>query len=83
MNKVLHKFNINGDTKSVSTPLVPHFKLKVTISPTSVEKREYITHISYASVVSSLIHVMVCTRPDLSQTVSMISRYMHDLGRGH
>jgi len=27
--KVLQKFNINGDTKSVSTPLAPHFKLKL------------------------------------------------------
>ena len=25
----------------------------------------------------------MCTRPDLSQTVSMISRYMHDPGKGH
>ena len=26
---------------------------------------------------------MVCTRPDLSQAVSMVSRYMHDLGQDH
>jgi len=26
---------------------------------------------------------MVCTRSDLSQVISMISRYMHDPGRGH
>ena len=26
---------------------------------------------------------MVCTRPNLSQAVSMISRYMHNPGRGH
>jgi len=29
--KVLQKFNINNDTKSVSIPLTPHFKLKATI----------------------------------------------------
>ena len=38
LKKVLHKFNINGDMKSVSTPLAPHFKLKATISPISVEE---------------------------------------------
>ena len=30
-----------------------------------------------------LMYVMMYTRPDLSQAVWMISRYMHDPGRGH
>ena len=29
------------------------------------------------------MYVMVCTRSDLSQAVSMISRYMHDPDRDH
>ena len=49
----------------------------------TVEEREYMTRVPYASVVGSLMYAMVCTRPDLSQAVSMISRYMHDPGRGH
>jgi len=53
------------------------------MSPTTVEKREYMTRVSYASAVGSLIYVMVCKRLDLSQAVSMISRYMHDRGRGY
>ena len=60
LQKVLQRFNINGDTKSVSTPLVPHFKLKATIFPTTVEEREYLTHVPYASVVGSLMYAMVC-----------------------
>ena len=83
MQKVLQKFNINGDTKTVSTPMAPHFKLKATMSPTTVEEREYMTCVPYASAAGSLMYVMVCIRPDLSQAVSMISRYMHDPGRGH
>jgi len=69
--------------KSVSTLLALHFKLKATMSPTTIEKSEYMTHVSYASAVGSLIYAIVCTRPDLSQTVSMVSRYMHDPGRVH
>jgi len=83
LKKVLQKFNINGDKMTVSTPLVSHFKLKATMSPTSIEEREYMTHVPYATVVGSLIYAMVCTRPDVSQTVSMVSRYIHDPGRGH
>jgi len=83
LQKVLQRFNIDSDTKSVSTPLAPHFKLKATMSPTTVEEREYMTRVPYASTVGSLMHAMVCTRPDLSQAVLMISRYMHDLEKGH
>jgi len=82
LRKVLQKFNINSDTKSVSTSLAPHFKLKATMSLTSFEEHEYMTHIPYASVFGSLIYVMVCTRADLSQAISMVSRYMHDPDKG-
>jgi len=50
------------------------------MSPTIVEEREYISHVVYASAVGSLMYVMMCTRPDLSQAVLMVSRYMHDPG---
>ena len=83
LEKILQKFNINGNTKTVSTPLAPHFKLKATMSLTTVEEREYISHIPYTSAVGSLMYSIVCTRTDLSQAVSIVSRYMHDLDRGH
>ena len=70
-------------TRFVSTPLALHFKLKAIISPTTIEEREYMTHVTYASVVGSLMYAIVCTRLDWSQVVSMVSRYMHDLDRGH
>jgi len=53
------------------------------MSPANVEKCEYMTRMPYASAVGSLMYAMVCKRPDLSQTVSMIDRYMHDPDRGH
>ena len=36
LQKVLQKYNIDADTKSVSTPLAPHFKLKATMSLTTI-----------------------------------------------
>ena len=53
------------------------------MSPTTVEEREYMIRVPYANTIGSLMYIMVCTRPDLSQAVSRISRYMHDPGRGH
>ena len=74
LKKVLQKFNINGDTKSVSTPLAPHFKLKATISRIFAEEHEYMTHVPYASAVGSFIYAIVHTRHDLSQAISIVSR---------
>ena len=62
----MEKFNINDDIKSISTLLASNFKLKATMSLTTVEEREYMSHVLYASTVYSLIYAMVCTRPDLS-----------------
>ena len=61
LQKVLQRFNIDKDTKSVSTPLAPHFKLSAIMSPKTIEEREYMTRVPYASAVGSLMYVMVCT----------------------
>ena len=39
--------------------------------------------VPYASAVGSLMYAMVCMRPNISQTVSMVSRYMHNSGKNH
>jgi len=83
LQKVFQRFNIDGDTKSVSTPLAPHYKLKATMFPTTIEEREYMTRVLYTCAVGSLMYAMMYTRPDLSQAVSIISKYIHDLGKGH
>jgi len=53
------------------------------MSLTTVEEREYMSHVPYVSAVAILMYAMVCTRPDLSQVVSMVSKYMHGPSRGH
>ncbi|KAH9718140.1 hypothetical protein KPL71_022099 [Citrus sinensis] len=47
----------------------------------SQEERDYMARVPYASAVGSLMYAMVCTRPDISQAVSMVSRYMHNPGK--
>jgi len=77
LQKILQNFNINGDMKPVRTLLAPHFKLKATMSPTTIEKYKYMSHILYATAMDSLMYTMVCAKLDLLQVVSMVSRYMH------
>jgi hypothetical protein len=78
-----HFFGMDGNTNSTTTPSVPHFKLSAVMFPSIDEERDYMAHVPYANLVGSLIYAMVCTRPNILQAVSMVSRYMHDPGKGH
>jgi hypothetical protein len=41
------------------------------------------SHIPYSNVVGNLMYVMICTRPDLTHVVSVVSRFMHNPGKEH
>jgi transposase InsO family protein len=82
IKKVLHRFNMH-DAKSVSTPIAPHFKLSALQCASTDEDYEYMSRIPYSSAVGSLMYAMVCSRPDLSYAMSLVSRYMANPGKEH
>ena len=51
--------------------------------PSSNDEIQFMANIPYANAVGSLMYAMVCTRPDISHAVSMVSRYMHAPGKEH
>lgn len=61
LKKVLHQFSMVNNTKYVSTPLAPHFKLNASMSPRTHEEREDRAWVPYVSAVGSLMYVMVHT----------------------
>ena len=75
IEKVLERFGIHG-SELVSTLLITHFKHSSALSPQIEEEREYMSHVPYASEFESIMYVMVCTRPDISYAISMVSRYI-------
>ncbi|CAA0806496.1 Uncharacterized mitochondrial protein AtMg00810 [Striga hermonthica] len=77
LNKVLQRFGIKDESMPVSTPLAPHLKLSAQLSPNCDEERKYMARVPYENAVGSLMYAMVCTRPDISQAVGVVSRYMH------
>ncbi|KAG8479822.1 hypothetical protein CXB51_029312 [Gossypium anomalum] len=83
LKKVLQCFGVNENTKHVSTPLASHLKLNAQLSPKTEGEREYMAKVPYANAVGSLMYAIACTRPDTSQAVGVVSRYMHDPGKGH
>ena len=74
---------MNKKTKSVSTPFAPHFKLSDAMSPNNEADREYMSRVPYANAIGSLMYAMVCTRPDISYAVGVVSRYMHNPEKDH
>jgi hypothetical protein len=82
IQKVLHCFNMR-DSKPVSTPIALHFKLSSSQSSSTYSDFEYMSKVSYSSVIGSLMYDMVCSRPNLSYAMSLISRYMTNPGKEH
>lgn len=48
-----------------------------------MKKKSSMKKIPYSSVVSSLMYVMVCTRPDIAHVMGMVSHYFSNPGKDH
>ena len=51
--------------------------------PKTMEDRERMSKVPYASAVGSLMYAMLCTRPDICHAVGMVSRYQANPGLKH
>ncbi|KAA0063880.1 putative retrotransposon [Cucumis melo var. makuwa] len=52
-------------------------------SPSTNKEKENMNKISYASVVGSLMYVVVCTRPDIAHVIGVVSHFMSNSGKQH
>ena len=51
--------------------------------PATAEDREKMSTVPYASAIGTIMHAMLCTRPDVSLAISMTGRFQSDLGVEH
>jgi hypothetical protein len=72
-----------NSVKPVSVPFTSHFKFSSSLCPSIKEEKEYMSLISYANAVGSLMYVMVSQRPNISHAVGAISRYMENPAKEH
>ncbi|KAJ4701136.1 Retrovirus-related Pol polyprotein from transposon TNT 1-94 [Melia azedarach] len=82
IQKILSRFGMST-AKPIDTPSAANAHLSVAFAPKSVEEKEYMSRVPYTSAVGSLMYAMVCTRPDLAQSVSVVSRFMGEPGKEH
>ncbi|GKC45658.1 hypothetical protein Tco_1063380 [Tanacetum coccineum] len=64
-------------------PLGRHFKLSLKDCPVRDSDVERMSKVPYANAVGSLMYLMVCMMPDIAYTVSVVSRYLANLGKNH
>jgi hypothetical protein len=53
------------------------------LCPQSDHEIEYMSRVPYSNAVGSLMYTMVCSRPDLSHALSVVSRFMANPGKEH
>lgn len=67
----------------MSTPLVPHFKMRMNHVHHDDNEREYMKQIPCTNIVRSLMYGMIYTRLDLAYSISILSRFMSNPGKSH
>ena len=82
IEKVLERF-VMLDVKPMKTPLAAHFRLLADFSPQTDEEEKYMSHVPYTNAVGSIMYAMVCTRPDISHAVSVVSQYINRPAKDH
>ena len=74
INTLLKWFNMDN-FKNGYLPIDHGITLSKKNYPTTLEERERMSKISYASVVGSIMYAMTCTRSDVAYSLGVVSRY--------
>jgi hypothetical protein len=69
--------------KKGSLPMLSGKILSKAQCPATVKDRETMSNMPYASAIGSIMYAMLCTRPDVSNALSLTSRYQSDQGVEH
>lgn len=72
LDKILKRFKMEL-SKPVDMPIHKGIKLSKTMALTNEDDEKEMANKSYAQAVGSLMYAMLCTRPDISYAVSLVS----------
>lgn len=78
IEKILERFRIHY-SRPVDTSIEKACTSSVDQCSKTDEEREKYSRIPYASVVGSMMYAMLCTCPDISFAVGLVSRYQSNL----
>ena len=79
---MLKRFSIENSKKGY-LPIGSEITLSKKDYVTTLEERERMNRISYASTMRSIMYAMICIRSDVAYSLGVVSRYQSDLGEAH
>ena len=79
---ILQRFNMQS-CSSGKAPIVKDDKFSKGQCPHNDIERDQMKAITYSLIVGSLMYAQVCTHLDIAFVVSMLGRYLSDLGQSH
>ena len=82
IDEIVTKFNQDESNGKV-TPMETNIEYSKNMCPATADEMHRMANVPYRQAVGSLMHLMVCTRPDLAYPVSVLSRYMQNPGLKH
>ncbi len=62
--------------KNVELPIQPNHRLTINLNEENDNLKQLVDSTKYRQAIGKLMYLMVCTRPDISYAVSMLSRFM-------
>ncbi|XP_031248891.1 secreted RxLR effector protein 161-like [Pistacia vera] len=72
-----------AESKVVSIPFSSHFVLSKSQCPKIEGEMIKMSYVLYPNVIGAIMYAMISTRHDLSFAISMLSRFMSNLGSEH
>ena len=80
--KILERFHMEN-SKPIDTLVEKGSALYLDQCPKKNEEKKRMSIVPYAKAIENLMYVMLCTRPDICFTVSMVSLYQSNPGPTH
>ena len=71
------------DSKPMDTLVDKSLSLSRDMCPKTLEEKEKMSRVPYASVVGSLIYAIMCTRPDICYAVGLVNQYQSNPDQNH
>ena len=82
MDKVLKRFDMQG-CKPHDTLFIKEEKFSLTQCSKNILKVQEMRKIPYSSIIGILNYAQVCTRPDITNIVGILSRYISNPSMDH
>ena len=82
VERILKRFNMK-EAKPANKPFGGHFKLSKRLFPSTEEENKKMDTIPYLLAVGSLMYAMVCTKPDITHAVGIVSRFLENHSKEH